>query len=506
LSKHKYFILYEREHEDNIISEFTRNSMEVVKRGEDNTVNTLMPYDDNNKNETRNWAVMANTLDQLSDSLVLLSSATVLYTAPFFTTLQGDEAGLSHLFYVRLFRAEDIGLLEALARETHVNIIGRNKFMSLWYTLYCTKYSDGNALEMANSFYESGLFKAAEPDLMGDDLTHCVNDDYFSDQWNLNNTGKYGGTSGIDIDICEAWEVTRGCDSITIALVDQGTEMEHPDLTNMFELSYDTELGTPPSDVFGPHGTACSGIAGAASDNNEGIAGIAPECQLMSISNTLILNINSRQQLADGINWAWNNGADVINNSWGHDALAGDFIDDAVENALTYGREGLGCVIVFAAGNDNGNVEYPANSNPDIIAVGAMSPCGERKSPTSCDTEDWGSNYGNQLDLIAPGVLIPTTDLQGDGQYNSTFPIHTIADGNKISSDYLNRDYTIWFHGTSAAAPHVAGVAALILSVNPGLTQDQVRDIIESTCTKVGSYNYTTVAGRGNFSKLNLYL
>ena len=93
-------------------------------------------------------------------------------------------------------------------------------------------------------------------------------------------------------------------------------------------------------------------------------------------------------------------------------------IDDAIDNALTQGRNGLGTVVVFAAGNDNGGVSYPANSNSEIITVGALSPCGERKSPNSCDGETtWGSNFGAELDIMAPGVLIPTTDRQGNNGY-----------------------------------------------------------------------------------------
>ena len=133
--------------------------------------------------------------------------------------------------------------------------------------------------------------------------------------------------------------------------------------------------------------------------------------------------------------------------------------------------------------------------------MGAISPCGERKSPTSCDTEtSWGSNYGNALDIMAPGVLISTTDnnslrqsCNGYGGYNgyNSYTLHSILGGNKISSDYTDRDYTVCFLGTSAATPHVAGVAALVLSVNPNLTGQQVRNIIESTTQKVRADLYT---------------
>lgn len=111
-----------------------------------------------------------------------------------------------------------------------------------------------------------------------------------------------------------------------------------------------------------------------------------------------------------------------------------------------------------------------------------MSPCGERKSPLSCDGEGWGGCYGNQLDIVAPGVLIPTADRQGNLGYNY----------NNKNNDYTNRDFTKKFNGTSSACPHVAGVAALILSVNPNLTGQEVRDIIEKTAQKVRPdlYNY----------------
>lgn len=483
LEEQKKFVLYQDKDSNRIVSAFEKAAWKVVKKDKERTVNTLVPYQKNKAFKPQSWSIIEKQKKGNADSLIAYLSDHDFYVAPFFITSGGDEAGLSHLFYVKLYEAKDIGILEDFAVKNNVEILGRNKFMPLWYTLSCTKHSKENALQMANLFYESGKFRAAEPDLMVDDLPQCVDDEFFSDQWNLNNTGQHGGTGGIDIQFCEGKELTAGCDDIVVAVVDQGIEVGHPDLINMFPLSYDTESDTSPSQVLGSHGTACAGIIGAAADNNEGIAGIAPDCQLMSVSNSLGATPNSRQRRGDGINWAWQNGADVISNSWGS-SVQFEIIDDAIDNALTQGRNGLGCVVVFATGNDNSGVEYPANSNPDIIAVGAMSPCGERKSPDSCDGENWGSNYGNELDLVAPGVFIPTTDLQGSAGYNT--------------SSGTSGDYYLSFNGTSASTPHVAGIAALILSVNRGLTQDEVRDAIESTCSKVGNYSYSTVSGRNN--------
>lgn len=275
--------------------------------------------------------------------------------------------------------------------------------------------------------------------------------------------------------------------------------MTQPDLqANIYSQSYDTEGGTSPSIVLGDHATAVTGIIGAAG-NTVGIKGVAPNCKLMSVSNSMASTTLSRMKRGEGINWAVQHGASVINNSWGSSEQV-TIIDNAISNALINGRNGLGSIVVFSSGNDNGAVSYPANYTNNILAVGAISPCGQRKNPTSCDTESaWGSNFGTTLDVVAPGVLIPTTDRVGSALgYNSLGPIHPSAGGTLLTSDYTNFDYTVWFNGTSAAAPHVSGLAALILSINSALTGQQVRDIIEKTAQKVGPYTYSTTTGRPN--------
>jgi uncharacterized repeat protein (TIGR02543 family) len=102
------------------------------------------------------------------------------------------------------------------------------------------------------------------------------------------------------------------------------------------------------------------------------------------------------------------------------------------------------------------------------------------------------------LDVVAPGVLIPTTDIQGSNGYNPNVSIHTLNGGTILSSDYPNQDYTVWFMGTSAACPHAAGIAALILSYRPNLTQTQVRQAIESSCTKLSGYTFSNNSNHPN--------
>ncbi|MDR2653647.1 MAG: S8 family serine peptidase [Prevotellaceae bacterium] len=408
-------------------------------------------------------------LAKIADIKRLHSKAIV---SPYFKMGNDDKIGLSNFFYVKLKSESDTVLLEKMAMQKKCTIIEQDQFMPLWFVLSTTELSEFNAMEMANIFYESGHFTTAEPNLMPSKLL-ATNDTYYSNQWGLLNTGQYGGTSGIDINIVNAWSISKG-NNIKVAIIDEGIDLTHPDLAgNIHSQSYDTQNRTSPSVIRGSHGTACAGIAGAIQNNNEGISGVAPNCKLISISRQLtnissLEMINVQQDLAAGINWARQNGADVISNSWGSDALQGSYITDAINNAVTQGRNGKGCVMVFASGNDfSSSVSYPASLS-NVIAVGAIDNNGQRAS---------FSNYGTELDVVAPGVEIYTTDIQGSAGYNT--------------SSGTAGDYYANFTGTSAACPHVAGIAALILSVNPSLTQAQVRQIIGSTCQKVGGYTYS---------------
>lgn len=394
--------------------------------------------------------------------------------------LYGDRLELSEYFYVCLKQLSDTILLFNKSMETNVRIVAQDQFMENWFTLAVTEESQLNSLEAANVFYESGLFRYAEPDFRVEDPL-LSNDPEFSQQWGLKNTGQSGGIVGMDINVEPAWNYSTG-EGIVVAVIDQGVQLDHPDLQeNIYYISYDTETNTSPSRIYGDHGTSCAGIIGAVKDNNIGVAGIAPDCKLMSISNTLRLSDLYVSNIAKGINWAWMNGADIISNSY--HAPMSSYITDAINNAVNNGRNGLGCPVLFASGNDNiSSVNYPA-SLANTIAVGAMSSCGERKNPNSCDGEDWGCNYGLGLDVVAPGVDIFTTDI--------------------------NSGYKDDFNGTSAACPHAAGVMALILSANPCLTMEEARAILCISCDKLPAYSYTRKQGLWNnevgYGKINAY-
>ena len=246
---------------------------------------------------------------------------------PNFITSEKDEIGMSSYFYVRLKNAADYNLLDEVAVRKNVQIVEQIEYLPLWYTLRCVKETSGNTLDIANFFYETGLFASAVPDFLSDDLL-CTNDPDFDQLWGLSNT-KY---PGIDIKACSAWKISRGT-GVTVAVLDEGIELTHIDLnSNISPLSYDTESNTSPSRIYGDHGTHCAGTIGAVRNNHIQVVGVTPECTLMSISNLLDSTRNSRIKRAAGINWTWKHGADIISNSWSSNVQY-DAIDEAIDSA-----------------------------------------------------------------------------------------------------------------------------------------------------------------------------
>ncbi|PJA27628.1 MAG: hypothetical protein CO189_06460 [candidate division Zixibacteria bacterium CG_4_9_14_3_um_filter_46_8] len=328
--------------------------------------------------------------------------------------------------------------------------------------------------------------KFAEPSIISyNDACFTPNDTYFNQQWALKNTGQ--SCTGClpyfshDIDAEVGWDTGRGAPGVVISVIDTGMDLTHPDLAaNLLPRNGDDWDFADPYDGSpddeGDHGTCCCGIAAAVSNNNLGVAGVAHFCRIMPLRIDLSSGYN--QNRADAINYATSRRPDfdglILSNSW--HMSSGDFtaVHDAIVNA--YNNNVLP---VFSAGNTNGAVNYPA-AYPEAMAVAATSPCDERKSLSSCDGESWwGSSYGPELDCAAPGVKIYTTDRQGGAGYST--------------GDYFDQ-----FSGSSAACPFVAGLAGVIWSLNPTLTNVEVWAIINESADQVGGYYYDPITGKSN--------
>jgi hypothetical protein len=222
---------------------------------------------------------------------------------------------------------------------------------------------------IANQIHESGLVEWCYPNFVGG---RRIDNPIYPEQYYLNNTGQLGGTANVDINAPEAWTITEGCGNIRVAVIDEGVE-DHEDLDFRVLTGFDPRNPNNPGNPINAgesHGVACAGIIGA-SNNTIGVRGIA--------SNTLILPIRAfvngfgytDVEIAEAINWAWDEGqADVLSNSWGGGPPS-QAITQAITNARTLGRNGRGCVVVFASGNGGAGVVYPGNL-PNILTIGAI--------------------------------------------------------------------------------------------------------------------------------------
>ena len=285
-------------------------------------------------------------------------------------------------------------------------------------------------------------------------------------------TGDLIGMIDCDLDTDLAWDITTGDPSVVIAILDTGVDLDHPDLVNNMVNGYNfVNDSLPPDDQF-DHGTPCAGIAAATINNDIGIAGVCPNCSIMSVK---VLNDDGSGDwgiISEGIVWASDNDADVISLS-----LGGGQYQEVLESAVNYSVAN-GSVTIAASGNINNNMDFYPASYDQCIAVGAMSPCCERKQGVnSCDAEPgWGSTYGDQIDFVAPGVRIFATAKRAG--------------------------YWTDFNGTSSACPHVAGIAGLMLSKNPYLNPETVREMLRQSADDIGDPGYDIETGYG---KVNAY-
>jgi thermitase len=252
----------------------------------------------------------------------------------------------------------------------------------------------------------------------------------------------------------QGWDYSTGSAAVTIAIVDSGVDLSHADLASKIVPGYDFVNGDSiPQDDFG-HGTHVAGIAAAISNNGIGVTGISWGARIMPIKVLDAGGNGSFANVADGIVWATDHGAQVINLSLGG-ASSSTVLQDAVNYA--YGK---GVVLVAAAGNTGSNfILYPARY-PNVIAVGAVD---------SSKNHAGFSNYGPELDLVAPGSSIYSTVIGG--------------------YDYKS--------GTSMAAPYVSGLAAILRAYPAGYSPAGITLALESSALDLGAPGFDNLYGHG---------
>ncbi|MCS6889588.1 MAG: S8 family peptidase, partial [Chloroflexus sp.] len=281
-------------------------------------------------------------------------------------------------------------------------------------------------------------------------IMRTPNDPLLSQQWALGTMAAYN-----------AWDITTG-GPIVVAVIDTGVDAGHPDLSGRVLGGFNTITGNTNTNDDNGHGTAVAGLIAAAGDNGTGIAGICWGCQILPVKACLSNGRCRDSSVISAIRWAADNGARIINLS-----LGGALSSPALQDAVRYATE-RGVLIVAASGNERaeGNApNYPA-AYPETIAVGAT---GYSDEVTSF------SNTGDYLDLVAPGVDITTT-LPGNGYATAT--------------------------GTSFASPFVAGAAALVMTVRPDLSSNDVRCVLAISADDRGAPGHD---GEYGYGRLNIF-
>jgi subtilisin family serine protease len=346
----------------------------------------------------------------------------------------------------------------------------------------------------------------------------------FAEQWHLQRTTVGGIVVDAHSNVHAAHQTTRGA-GITIAIIDDGIDIDHAEFAGAGKVvsPRDATLGTSdprPRDEFGTglrgdnHGTACAGVACAG--GRVGASGVAPEAALMPIR--LQSGLGSQRE-ADAFVWAADHGADVISCSWGPpDGAWWDATDPrhqqvfhlpastrlALDHVTSQGRGGKGCVVLFAAGNGRESADNDGYASyAKVIAVAACNDRGTRSVYSdfgdavwcSFPSNDFGHAALGQPNPLTPGIW--TTDRSGTAGYNNGLASKGDAAGNFTNS----------FGGTSSACPGAAGVAALVLAVNPALRWQEVKDVLKRACDRIdpqgGAYDGAGHSDFYGFGRLN---
>ncbi len=373
------------------------------------------------------------------------------------------------------------------------------------YLVLVTKSTGMNPVKVTNLLMEYGEVVSAEPNLVNRFMNfHTPKDSLYKKQWHLNSKKGVHLVANAGVNAPKAWDITKGSRKVVVAIIDDGFDIDHPDLKGDgkkivhprdFVDGDDDPTPTKARDDY--HGTPCAGVA-IGEENGKGIVGIAPNCSFLPIRFDLAADDNLLWEIFDHAGKY----ADVISCSWGpvpvYAPLSQLLKDKFEELTKKGGPRKKGCVICFAAGNYNAPIYDMKNesfdwlhpgygdvfntpgpiingncAHPDVIAVSASTSLGKKAAY---------SNWGKHISVAAPSNNWHPLDSQ---EFVPGRGIWTTDNEKNGTGFTANSQYTGSFGGTSSATPLVAGIAALVISANPNLTAKQVRAILESTTDKI---------------------
>jgi subtilisin family serine protease len=389
--------------------------------------------------------------------------------------------------------------VDRILSEYDLSILEESKFSPGHYVLKLNNAQNSDkTIEISNRLANNQQVEYVDPITLTEIKKSTVQipvGKYFGEQWHLNNTGQGGGTPNEDVRALQAWEITKGDPHRVVACIDDGLAYTHIDIKDnswknpnsgepdQFGYNFYDNVPSPEPIYFKPpfdqmagndiHGTACAGVICAAGVPEGGVYGIAPGCKVLGVKIFGGDDLAPPFRVAEAIRYAGRH-ADILSCSWSSGS-PNDSIIHAIREVTRSGRNGKGCSVFVATGNDSANsISFPANI-PETIAVGASTNEGKKAVY---------SNSGPELDFLAPsnggtkGIF--TIDVPYE---NRGFNIGKPGEGDPEGL------YTSRFGGTSSATPLAAGIGALVLSINANLTGEQVRQILQSSCDKIDLAN-----------------
>ncbi len=419
------------------------------------------------------------------------SGAPVLYTENFFVKFDDDAK---------------VAACKKLLKKYKLAIKRKVDYVRNGYFVQAPEGTGLKTFEIAQDLLKEDAVEYCHPELIRRKRDRAA----FAPQWHLKKTTVGGKSIDQSANVEAAWTLTEG-QGVTVAIIDDGVDIDHEEFGSAGKIVSPRDI-TRDSDDPRPgnrdnHGTACAGVA--VGNGAFGASGVAPKARLMPIR--LQSGLGSQDE-ADAFVWAAQHGADVISCSWGpadgawwdpNDPLHNQVVPlpDSTRLAMDFatnnGRNGKGCVILFAAGNGNESVDNDGYASyARVIAVAASNDLGTRAAYSDIGKALWvafPSSNGNPSNT--PGIW--TTDRTGASGYNN---------GNTNKGD-AKGNYTNSFGGTSSACPGVAGAVALILARNPDLRWDEVREILKNSADKIdptgGKYDASGRSALYGFGRVN---